>query len=649
MPSLDNDFVNRDDPAYVTNNLAIRGCTDAHLAKIVSSTYVSHYLPVTMLSYMAEYSLFGLNPGAYHRTNLLLHIINSLLVFIILFKLVRNHPAALVAALLFAVHPLRVEAVAWVAERKELLSACFYLISLLIYLSYRKHGQQLFYFLCMGSFIVSLLSKTMSMSLPAVLLLLDYLNDGKITRKAVVEKLPFVALSVVFAAVAYVAAQGAMTSYAGYSIVQRVLMPCYALMFYCVKTIIPLNLCASYYMPPVFDANMNFALWASAGGVTAITAAIIYCRRFSGKIIVGSLFFLVTLLPVLQIINSGGLVLVADRYTYVPVIGLCYLVAVGLAYLNSIRLNKKRMVSAIVYTTIIAVVGVLSVLTWQRCGVWKNSLTLWNSIAEHEPDVPQAFDGRGGALRDAGQYYAAIADFSREIDLKPDAPAGYFGRGYTLCACLGQPQQALPDLREATRLAPGAADAWNTLGIAGAMTGSCDSSLVCFNRAIQLKADFAEAYVNRGYAWMNCFKQFDRAQEDFSKALELDPHFQRAWLLRGIAGSMSNNHATSVTDLSRAIELDSRSAEAYYYRGLEYCSLGQTDRALNDLSNAIAINRGYEDAYKQRGKVFALQGEYSKAISDFNAAMYLAPNDTEAQMNRASASAKMLQENSPRN
>jgi tetratricopeptide (TPR) repeat protein len=645
LPSLSNGFVNRDDPAYVTDNLAVRGFTPAHLAKIFSSTCLCHYLPVTMLTYMAEYRLFGLDPAAFHRTNLLLHIVNALLVFALLYGLGGNYAAALIGALLFAVHPLRVEPVAWIAERKELLSACFYLASLLLYLSYRKRGRRTAYLLCLGSFLVSLLSKSMSVSQPLVLLLVDYLSGRNIDRKALIEKIPFFALSAVFAVVALLGAQGFIRSYAGYPIAGRLLLPTYAMMFYLVKTIVPVRLCASYYLPQAADAGLTLRMGLSLIGIAGPAAVVFRRRRGSRKPAFGALFFFVTLLPVLQIVNSGGMVLVADRYTYVPIVGICFLVSAALAFLTDVKFKNNRAMRGVLYILMAVSIAALSCLTRQRCAVWKNSLTLWNSIVLHEPAAPQAYNGRGGAYRDAGEYDAALADFGREIALKPDDAGGWFGRGYVYCACLGRVEPALADLREAVRLGPDAPDAWNTLGIANGMSGSCDTSFFDFGRALALKPDFPEAYVNRAYAWIQCFKEFDRARNDCSRALALDPGMQKAWLLRGMAGFMRGDNVGAIPDLDKAIKLDPVAAEAYYYRGSAYGNLGLPGRALADLTAAIDLNPRYVDAYNRRGIVYGMQGRYDRAIDDFNAVMELDPGSAPAaQRNRDIAMAKWKNE-----
>jgi len=566
LPSLTNGFVNRDDPAYVTDNLDIRGIGVGNLAWIFSSVYVNHYLPVTMLTYMAEYGLFGLDPRGYHAVSLLIHVINVLLVFAVFYGLSKNLFVAAATALLFGIHPLRVEAVAWIAERKEVLSAFFYLASLLFYMTHRKRGGKKFYVLSLAALLVSLLSKTMSVSQPFVLILMDYLTGRKIDKKSLVEKLPFFVISAAFAAVAFLTVERFNDPFSGFNFVQRMLVPAWAVVFYLAKFFAPFNLCASYFPPVHPDAGVTLALIGAGVACVGIAVAVIVSRRFTRKTVFGAIFFIVTLLPVLQIVNSGGLVAVADRYTYIPIIGVAFLAAEGLAYLLR-AMEKNRAGAAALYGALIVFSAALLFLTWNRCGVWKDSLTLWNEIVAKSPPAAQAFIGRGGAYRDKGAYELAVADFNRALELDPANGGAYFHRGYVYCAFLGQIDAGLADLRRAVVLSPGLPDAWNALGIAEGAKGGYEQAIADFDRALSLKPDFIEAYVNRGIARLQGAHDVGAALNDFTMAITLDPSFAKAYLMRGIARGMKGLYDLAVADLDRAAELDSGlSAAAAQYR-----------------------------------------------------------------------------------
>ena len=250
LPSLNNGFTNLDDDKYVADNPDIKGVTLHNLSKIFSSSYVGNYQPFSMLTYMAEYSLFTLNPKPYHATNLLLHIVNGCLVVMLIYGLSGSYLTGLLVGLLFAVHPMRVESVAWIAERKDVLSALFYFVSLLFYLRYINKNKRKFYWLCALSFLFSLLSKPMAVSLPVVLLLIDYLNNRKLNKEAILNKIPFFALSAVFCVITLLTQlAGSKSQYINFSLFHQVFAPFYGIVFYLLKTAFPVSLCAFYPFP----------------------------------------------------------------------------------------------------------------------------------------------------------------------------------------------------------------------------------------------------------------------------------------------------------------------------------------------------------------------------------------------------------------
>ena len=251
-PTLNNGFTNWDDEEYVVNNSHIKGLTLHNIVKVFSTIYVANYQPLTMLSYMLDYHFFQLNPMGYHAMSLLFHIANSLLVFIIIYSLTGKKLTSLFGALLFAIHPLRVESVAWVAERKDVLSAFFYFFTILLYIQYLKISIRKVYYLGIVSFLFSLLCKPMAVSLPIILLLVYYLLNGIPNKKAIINTIPFFVISAVFSVVTLFAQNVLMpvgTDTFSLSIMHRLCIPFYGILFYIVKTIFPLRLCSFYPFP----------------------------------------------------------------------------------------------------------------------------------------------------------------------------------------------------------------------------------------------------------------------------------------------------------------------------------------------------------------------------------------------------------------
>jgi len=558
-PTLRNGFTNWDDEGYVVDNPDIKGCTFHNVVKVFSSTYVGNYQPLTMLSYMAEYRFFQLNPLVYHCTNLLLHIINCLLVFALFYGLSGKQLTSLLVALLFAVHPMRVESVAWIAERKDVLSAFFYFLSLLSYLRYVKKVDRQFYGFSLFSLVLSLLSKPVAVSQPFILVLIDYLINRKVDKRNLIEKIPFFAVAAVFAGITLLTqkSQGAVLEYSSLSTITRVCAPFYGMVFYLIKSIIPTHLSALYPFPARLDGSMNPMLIASFFLVIGVAAAIYRNRRLR-KLVFGSLFFLITLLPMLQIIRVGDAI-VAERYTYIPMLGAYYFFIELYGYLmwGKFLCNKdiKRLLSAGVVMGLI----IFSCMTREHCGVWNNSLSLWNDVIGKFP-CAVAYTHRGLAYSAAGEYDRAVQDYTRAIMLDPNY-----------------------------------APAYNDLGVAHKDKGDYDRAIEDYTRAISLYPRYARAYGNRGIAYKNK-GDIGRAIEDYTQAIALSPRFAAAYNNRGVAYNGRGDHGRAIDDLTQAIMLNPGYAMAYYNRGLAYKAKGDNGRAQADFSKAC--ERGLDIACK---------------------------------------------------
>jgi hypothetical protein len=519
FPSLGNGFTNWDDDAYVTNNPDIRGFSFANIGKVFSSSYASNYQPLTMLTYMAEYAFGGLNPALFHGTNVLLHILNCMLVFALFYGLAGNIFIGVVVALLFALHPLRVESVAWVAERKDVLSALFYFLSLLAYQAFVNKGAWKYYWICLLAMVLSLLSKPMAVSLPFVLLLMDYLNGKKPDQRSLLQKIPFFSIAVVFIAITFFTQRhsGAIPAYQPGSVFQRLCVPFYGVVFYIVKSLFPIKLAALYSMQSRQDLLVNSALISASPFIVIAVAAMLYFRQAHSKMVVfGVLFFIVTLLPVLQIVPVGS-AMVADRYTYIPAIGLYCIVAWTLYRIVN---NRTATLRTTVHVSLVALFFILGLMTFQRCKVWCDSLTLWNDAIAKYPSAI-AYNNRGTLQNGTDGADKALADFNRAIDLDPMFAKAYNNRGIAYLS-EGNLESALKDFNQTIKLQPDYFDAYDNRGIIFAYLKEYDKALADFNRAQSLNPGYLSVYLNRGIAYMqkgSC----DLAIRDFDKVIELDP------------------------------------------------------------------------------------------------------------------------------
>jgi len=540
MPSLNNGFTNWDDDKYITTNPDITAIDAAHIKKIGTTAYVGNYQPLTMVTYMAEYALFGLSPGPYHGVSVVLHIVCCLLVFFLLLVLCKNRWAALCAALLFAVHPLRVESVAWAAEQKDVLCGIFFVLSLLLYLRFIDSKKRLWYGLSALSFLLALASKPMAISLPLILFLLDYLRRRKFTVKTAVEKVPYFAGALVWGIITVFMQKhgGVAMDYSDFPVWQRICIPFYGIVWYIVKTLFPVHLSALYNFLVHMDALTAIIYCAAPIVVITGAAAVVKSRRTTRDVVFGLLWYVIMLLPVLQIMRVGDAV-TADRYTYLPIIGLCFLVAYGLT-----RIHWQRMGIWLrwgVLAGIVLIIFAYGVSAYQRTLVWNNSFTLWNNVIEHFPNTGMAWNNLGVAYNDIQEPEQAIVDFSKAIAINPQYAPAYANRGAAY-GMQGDLSRAIADFKTAIKISPETFEPYLNMGIAYVKTGRFDEAVAVLTSAIRLNHNSAPAYMNRGSAFGN-MGQLRRALADFDTSLMIEPDYREAQNNRDMALKMLQGQA----------------------------------------------------------------------------------------------------------
>ncbi|MFH1190279.1 MAG: tetratricopeptide repeat protein [Candidatus Omnitrophota bacterium] len=555
LPSLGNGFLKWDDASYVLGNPDIRGFSPGKIAKIFTSFSVSNYQPLTMVTYAVDYRLFGLNPAAYHSTNLILHLANCGLVFWLVLMLGGRTLSAFFACLVFGIHPLHVESVAWIAERKDVLYCFFFLAALVAYVSYLKgKGGPKYYFFAFILYVAAALSKAMAVSLPLVLFALDYLLHRKLSPRSVIEKVPFLAVAVVVGAVAVYAqkASGALTTGI---FKDQIVIASAAIIFYLRKFVIPLRLSCFYQWPNNSIKLLPYSFLIAPYIVAALGAAVVFFARYSRKILFGALFFLFTILPVLQIVPVGN-TMVADRYIYLPMFGILYVSGEMLSRLVEEKARWAFPVKILITAVLTLMTVALATLTWQRCEVWRDNTTLFTDAIASYPRSYLAYINRGVTYLDKGEYRMAVSDFKKAVILKPSHSYAYINLS-NLYNKLGENEKAVLCARRAIRLSPASAIAYYNLGNALLDLGRNEKAIAAYEKAVEFKKNYLDAYYNLGTAYAAIGRNDDAARL-FKKVLQADPGYADAYCgLAEICAERKEYEAAAVC-CERAIELGSK-------------------------------------------------------------------------------------------
>ena len=494
LPAISNGFVNWDDDFYVTGNNLIRSLDPAHLKAMFSQSFMGLYQPLVMLSLAFDYAIGGTNPLIFHLTNLFIHLLNTLLVFIFLTGLLENKRIAVIATLLFGLHPIHAEAVAWVTERKELLYAFFFLASLTCYVRFVKTGRRTWFWIAFVAFILSLLSKATAVVLPLVLILIDqYLDRKWLSIKLTAEKLLFIIPALAFGLLTLYLHRsfGSLTNASEFSIAERLFIAGRGVMYYLSKTVWPLDLSPYNQLPGSLNTTLVIEIlfyWV----LIAIAIYTIFRIRFKNRLLFFSAgFFVVTVF--LFLVPPGVPVMVSERYAYIPSLGLFLIIA---SIFERVFV-KPQPVRNTAFVILSAYLLFISVLTWQQAKVWKNSLSLWSHVIEVRGELFYPILQRGNAYRERGNYEKAMNDFNRAINLNPRYHRTYEKRGH-LFLLLRDYDNAINDFNRASSLFPKSAFAHCSLGFAYRQTGDLPLAIEHLNRSIELDNDYADAWFNRG-------------------------------------------------------------------------------------------------------------------------------------------------------
>ncbi|MCF8368773.1 MAG: tetratricopeptide repeat protein [Bacteroidales bacterium] len=485
--SIKNDILYGWDDGEYLEDLSIQ---NLEVEKFFTSYYLGMYQPLAVLSLSLNYKAAGLSAPAYHLTNIILHLLNVSLVFLLFIKFSKRLQIAAIIAFLFAIHPMHVEAVSWIATRSNSLYSLFFLASLFYYLIYLETKKYLDLTISFLFFIFSCFSKSMAITLPLVLLLLDYYNNRQFDKNLFFEKIPFLLVSIIFGIVTINAASdfGHIKNLeVDYHLIDRFVLFIYAIVFYILRAIAPNNLSAVYAYPEKFNGLLSWDYYASLAFFGLLVIIVLKSGKHKKQVIFGLLFFIITIFPVLPILWSRMLML-ADRYTYIPYIGLFFILSHFYTIFRdskNLKIRKYRLslsIGLIIYALF------LTVTTYQRIDIWSNAYKMISNVIENnrsDVDVSIGYFFRGNIRDIARDYDGAISDFSKAIELNPD---------YTM--------------------------AYNNRGIIKGTKGNFKEAWNDFNKAIELEPTYADAIYNRGNAYFY-LEEPDNACKDWEKASRL--------------------------------------------------------------------------------------------------------------------------------
>lgn len=629
-PTFSNDFTNWDDDLYVAENTlvtqgdyagmfsldygqAILAALDSSKAAGLDtrSFVAGNYHPLTIASLAINYQMGGLNPDYYQATNILLHLLNTLLVFVVVLGWCRSIPIiAWIAAALFALHPMHVESVAWIAERKDVLYTFFFLLGLWGYHHYQKDKNAYWLALTFLFFLLSCLSKPAAVIFPVVLLLLDWWYQRPLLKARVfLEKIPFFLMSLLFGLIT-LTTQIDSSAYGGlqtFSIWERLQMAGYGFVQYLFRFLVPFELSAFYPYPnAIGTAYLLLFLLA----VAVVAGTILLLRQYRW-LAFGIGFFGINLLLVLQFVTVGSAI-IAERYTYVPYIGLGLIVGYAIYHLWQGRWPALQPYRQMVAGIVMVGIFVLGGMTYARTQIWKNTEVLFTDVIEKYPNAVVAWNNRGHYYRTQSENYTgqqrqsmlqqAIQDYSQAITIDPNYHLAYTNRGKAWFD-LGQYQKAIADYSKGIALRPANEVAYVNRGAAYGMLREYDKALRDFAKAAAINPNYDEIYYNRGITYQQ-MRQFDKAEADYKKYLQFRPDHNGIHNSLGIVYQSMGQHQKAVPHFSEAIRLGSAKqhpdVKIYHYnRSLSYRVLGQLNLARQDARKALQLGYPVPKNYLQ--------------------------------------------------
>jgi tetratricopeptide (TPR) repeat protein len=516
--SLKNGFVAYDDLENVTNNILIQKLNGTNLTLYFTTPLIFMYTPFVYISFATDYLIAGLNPLMYHFTNVFLHICNTVLAFHFIRLLTKRIDLSIITTCLFALNPINVDSVAWISTRGTLLFTFFYLVSMIGYVVYNSTRQKKYFALSIAAFLFSCFSKSTAITLPVVLLIIDVYAERNINWPLIRQKIPYFVIAIAFGIIAVIFRNdsGFTHSVTRFNYFDRIFLFTYSIDFFLMKLLAPFHLSAissypvktngflplSYYISPLILAAIFFLIYAFVKNKLAAFCAL-------------SIFIVSLSLNLIPLLEDSHL---ANRYAYLPSVAFGFFMALLFAEFKTTKYRFKY--STIFLSIGIILIAIFSFETFQRTGVWKNTLTLFDDIIKKNSDNVFAYNSRGIARYEMKDLEGSIADYSKAIEIDPTYDGAYYNRAISYYE-----------------------------------TSETESALNDYNKSIELNSAFSKAFVGRGILYMDRLNNPDNAVNDFTTAIKINPEFAQAYYNRGIAYAKRNDFDHACSDWKKVQSL----------------------------------------------------------------------------------------------
>lgn len=686
---FNSEFIGWDDDKQITDNSYVKTLNGENLRH---NLFQERFTFLSLTSFSVIYQIWGLNPVPYHLLSLLLHLINVILVFLLASKLSKSNYVALFVVMLFALHPMRVESVAWISELKDVLFTCFALSAFLFYIKYLERNYKPIYFLIAAFFaFLSSFSKIQGLLIPFTFFLFDIYYHRKVTIVYFLEKfilllaivlfnkfIGWYALLLVFAGILFfsdkvrsISLEKKQIRYIiigvgvvlligvvyflydfsfgfwslepdkrnSFTFFERFFLAGFSLWFYVYSFFWPVNLNAVHPYPQrLSDGSLPQEYYFSIIFlfVVVLFTVLLFLKKkkISDLFLFGWLFFLINISIVLHFVSIEGRLVVADRYSYLAYFGL-FLISGEI--LDKV-LSKKEQFKRIFVFIFSGIILLFSILTYNRVQVWKNTYTLFSDVLSKNPDISFAYMTIGGIYLNSRLPYKALPFFNESIKRDSLDPSAYFNRALAFYMS-GKPEKAISDFNKVIQMSRSESDralVYTNIGEIYQKTGRDSLALNCYMKSVEIDSNIAATYNNRGMYYFQS-KKLTQAYFDFNKAVTLDPDYADAWNNRGWVLTAQGNFEAALSDFNRSIKINPNYAMAYNNRGYLKFKKNELQGSLDDYNKALKLDSNLIEAYLNRGWIYSSSGNFLMATKDFTKVLEKIPDHQTALTNRAFA------------